>query len=72
MAKAFGILLLIPVLAEKACHEGSCDDSALMQMNRRSLTEMGFHGGSLSLSNYYDRGTRTRVSLRRCRTTSSA
>eukprot|EP00438_Fugacium_kawagutii_P004684 Skav205565 [mRNA] locus=scaffold1407:58326:58770:- [translate_table: standard] len=34
MAKALGILLLIPVLAEKACHEGSCDDSALMQMNR--------------------------------------
>eukprot|EP00438_Fugacium_kawagutii_P018583 Skav206602 [mRNA] locus=scaffold332:53760:59233:- [translate_table: standard] len=34
MAKVLGILLLIPVLAEKACHEGSCDDSALMQMNR--------------------------------------
>eukprot|EP00438_Fugacium_kawagutii_P036108 Skav207196 [mRNA] locus=scaffold4046:142583:143848:- [translate_table: standard] len=34
MAKSLCILLLIPVLAEKACHEGSCDDSALMQMNR--------------------------------------
>ena len=35
MAKVLGILCLIPVLAEKACHDETCDDSStLMQLNR--------------------------------------